>query len=394
MSRTNAPNDAPGATAADYRTRVFRSIDEIGAEAWDTLLPEDEPVQPFVRHAFLSLLERSGCVGTGTGWQPLHFALERDGRLVAAAPLYLKDHSYGEYVFDWAWAEAYQRHGIAYYPKLLSAIPFNPVPGPRLLARDSGARCALAQALISFARRQQMSSLHILFPRASEARALEDAGAMLRHGVQFHWHNAGWPNFDAFLNSLRQDKRKKIRAERRRIQEAGLRFKHLSGTGITESDWRFFHRCYSTTYHLHHSTPYLNESFFIGLGAELAHHSLMIVALEGETPVAASLLMHDGRRLYGRHWGALKHVPMLHFETCYYQAIEYAIEHGFEAIEGGAQGEHKMARGFVPSATVSAHWLAEPAFADAVERFLVREGKAVDGYLHELNERTPFRTSA
>ncbi len=389
---TRTASDPP--KAADYRTRVFRSIAEVGETQWDRLLPVHAQHQPFVRHAFLSLLESTGCVGGDTGWVPLHLGLELEGSLVAAAPLYAKTHSYGEYVFDWAWAEAYQRHGLPYYPKLLSAIPFSPVPGPRLLARDDDSRAALAQALIDFTRSQQLSSLHVLFPDEEDGRCLEQAGAMLRHGVQFHWRNEGWSDFEAFLLSLRQEKRKKIRAERRRIAQSGISFKRLSGHEITEADWQFFYRCYAATYRAHHSTPYLTEAFFRGLGTRLAESSLMIVASEDSVPIAASLLLHDGKRLYGRHWGAMVQRPMLHFETCYYQAIDFAIERGFEAIEGGAQGEHKMARGFAPVPTVSAHWLAEPAFADAVERFLQREGRAVSGYLDELGERTPFRTSA
>jgi predicted N-acyltransferase len=377
---------------ADYRTRVYRSIADIGESQWDLLLPEHARRQPFVRHAFLSLLESTGCVGGETGWLPLHLGIEQAGELVAVAPLYAKTHSYGEYVFDWAWAEAYQRHGLRYYPKLLSAIPFSPVPGPRLLARDDEARDALARAMVDFAGSQGLSSLHVLFPQEKEASSLVAAGATLRHGVQFHWQNEGWRNFDDFLNSLRQDKRKKIRAERRRVADSGISFRRLGGAAITEADWQFFYRCYAATYRAHHSTPYLNEAFFLGLGEQMSEAALMIIASEGSKAIAVSLLLHDGRRLYGRHWGAEVHRPMLHFETCYYQAIEHAIEQGFEAIEGGAQGEHKMARGFVPVRTVSAHWLAEPAFADAVERYLDREGQAISGYMDELSERTPFRS--
>jgi predicted N-acyltransferase len=378
----------------NYRMRTFRSMDEIDSGQWDRLQPDARRPQPFIRHAFLALLERSGCVGGDTGWLPVHLGLEQDGQLVAAAPLYAKLHSYGEYVFDWAWAEAYQRHGLAYYPKLLSAVPFTPVPGPRLLALNETAQKALAQALIDWTRHQRFSSVHVLFPRPEEARRLVAAGMLIRQGVQFHWQNAGWRNFEDFLSSLVQSKRKKIRAERRRVAESGITLERRSGSLIREQDWAFFHKCYTATYRAHHSTPYLTDRFFMGLGEGFADNVLMIIARKGPRPIAASLLLHDGHRLYGRHWGALEHVPFLHFEACYYQAIEHAIEQGFEAIEGGAQGEHKMARGFAPVPTVSAHWLAEPAFADAVERFLAREGQAVDGYLDELTDRLPFRTSA
>lgn len=378
----------------DYRTRVLESISEITAPQWDQLLEASGCIQPFLRHRFLALLEDSACVGAESGWQPCHLAVERAGRIVAVSPLYLKSHSWGEYVFDWAWADAYQRHGLRYYPKALSAIPFTPVPGPRMLAIDRPAGQALAQAMIQFTRAQGLSSLHVLFPSEDEALDLQAAGAMLRRGVQFHWHNAGWSDFGQFLASLRRDKRKKIQAERRRVADTGVRLERLSGHSISEADWRFFYKCYASTYRAHHSTPYLSEGFFLALGEQLPEACLMIIARDGARPIAASLLLQDKERLYGRYWGAIEQVPMLHFEACYYQPIEHAIEHGLRVIEGGAQGEHKMARGFEPVATVSAHWLAEPAFSDAVERFLGREGQAVGAYLDELSERTPFRTSA
>ncbi len=377
--------------AGDYVTRVCSSITEIDPAQWEALRHGD--TQPFLSHTWLALLEESGCVSEETGWRPLHLAVEQHGRLVAAAPLYLKGHSYGEYVFDWAWADAYRRHGRQYYPKLLSAIPFTPVPGSRLLAVNPSAQHALASALIGLARESGVSSLHVLFPQPEEAVLLEAAGAMLRRGVQFHWRNEGWPDFDAFLSSLTQPKRKKIRAERRKVVESGVRFRRLSGRDISENDWEFFCRCYDNTYLEHHSTPYLNRTFFKGLGERMPESVLMVIAERENRPIAASLLLRDQERLYGRYWGALETVPCLHFETCYYQAIEAAIEQGIAVIEGGAQGEHKMARGFSPQPTVSAHWLAEPAFADAVQRFLEREGSAVSGYLDELNDRTPFRST-
>lgn len=382
-------SESPG-EAGDYVTRVCSSITEIDPAQWDALRGGDS--QPFLSHTWLALLERSGCVSDESGWRPLHLLLEQNGSLVAAAPLYLKGHSYGEYVFDWAWADAYRRHGLKYYPKLLSAIPFTPVPGSRLLAANAAAQRALAQALINLARESGVSSLHVLFPKPEEAVLLEEAGALLRRGVQFHWNNGGWPHFEAFLASLTQPKRKKIRAERRKVAESGIRFRRLSGRDISEGDWEFFCQCYDNTYLEHHSTPYLNREFFKGLGEAMPDSVLMVLAEHAGRPIASSLLLRDQERLYGRYWGALETVPCLHFETCYYQAIEAAIEHGIQVIEGGAQGEHKMARGFSPQPTVSAHWLAEPAFADAVQRFLEREGSAMSGYLDELNDRTPFKT--
>ena len=385
------PKTGSDGKAGDYVTRVCSAITEIDPQQWEALRHGD--TQPFLNHHWLALLEQSGCVTEETGWRPLHLVLERNGQLVAAAPLYLKGHSYGEYVFDWAWADAYRRHGLDYYPKLLSAIPFTPVPGMRLLAADAPARKALAQALIELARESGVSSLHVLFPDPEEVQLLESAGAMIRRGVQFHWYNEGWPNFEAFLASLTQPKRKKIRAERRKVAESGVSFRRLSGRDISEADWAFFCRCYDNTYLEHHSNAYLNRAFFNGLGERLPDSVLMVIAERGGKPIASSLLMRDAERMYGRYWGAIENVPFLHFETCYYQAIEAAIDLGIQVIEGGAQGEHKMARGFTPQPTASAHWLAEPAFADAVQRFLEREGQAVSGYLDELNDRTPFKTS-
>ena len=379
---------------SDYRTRLCGSLSEIGRGAWSELLAGEGCEQPFLSWDFLDALERSGCVGADSGWEPCHLTLWRGERLAAAAPLYLKAHSYGEYVFDWAWADAYHRHGLRYYPKLLSAIPFTPVAGPRLLAADAPARAALADALLAHARGSGLSSLHVLFPREDEAAMLESRGAMLRRGVQFRWSNAGFGSFDDFLASLAQPKRKKIRAERRRVAEAGVRLRRVPGSELAERDWAFFERCYAQTYAEHRSTPYLNLGFFLRLGESLPGNVVMVIAERERRPIAASLLLRDRERLYGRHWGALEHVPCLHFEACYYQAIEEAIESGAQAIEGGAQGEHKIARGFLPVQTVSAHWLAEPAFAGAVERFLRREGAMMDGYLDELAERSPFRTGA
>ncbi len=384
-----------GGEGADYRTRICGDLRDIGPQKWDELARAGGDGQPraFLRFDFLDALARTGCIGRGTGWDPRYLTLWRGERLCGAVPLYRKSHSYGEYVFDWAWADAYQRHGLRYYPKLLAAIPFTPVAGPRLLAVDDAARGALARALLEHARASRMSSLHVLFPPPAEARALTDAGMMIRRGVQFHWHNHDYRSFEDFLASLTQPKRKKIRAERRRIAETGLSFRRLAGTDILERHWDFFADCYEATYAAHQSTPYLSREFFLRIGESMPEHLLMVLALDGERPVAASLLVRDADRLYGRYWGAVAAVPFLHFETAYYQAIEAAIELRIGIIEGGAQGEHKMARGFLPHETVSCHWLAEPAFADAVERFLQREGGMIDGYLDELNERSPLRRS-
>jgi uncharacterized protein len=380
--------------AGDYRTRVLDDLSKVPAALWNDLArgPGGGPAQPFVRHEFLRALETAGCVGHQSGWVPRHLLVEDpDGQPCAAVPLYLKSHSYGEYVFDWAWADAYRRSGLRYYPKLLSAIPFTPVCGPRLLARDESARVRAARALLELAAGSGLSSLHVLFPNDDDSSALARQGLLTRRGVQFHWRNAGWPDFDAFLASLSQPKRKKIRAERRKVAESALEIERLHGAAIREADWAFFERCYAATYAAHQSTPYLNLAFFDRIAKSLADHLVLVIARRGQQPIASSLLVMDQERLYGRYWGALESVPCLHFELCYYQAIELAIERKLSVIEGGAQGEHKMARGFEPVQTTSLHWLAEPAFADAVERFLAREGIAIGSYIDELDERSPFR---
>ena len=309
-------------------------------------------------------------------------------------PLYLKTHSYGEYVFDWAWADAYHRHGLTYYPKLLSAVPFTPVSGPRLLAKSKTQRRLLLDAALELAREARASSLHCLFPPPGEAAEMQDCGLMLRHGVQFHWRNQGYADFDAFLATLNHDKRKKIKQERRRVREAGITFEWYPGAAITDALWVFFNRCYRETYRQHHSTPYLNLDFFRAIGRAMPENLVLIVALRERRPIAASLNVHDGRRLCGRYWGALEVHPVLHFETCFYQVIEFCIAQGIAVFEGGAQGEHKMARGLMPVETRSAHWLAHPQFAAAVDEFLARERRGTSLYLDELDERSPFKHCA
>ncbi len=379
---------------ADYRMRLAPELAAESAGAWNALVPPG-PGSVFLRHEWLSALETSGSVGSGTGWQPLHLLLDTsDGQLAGAVPLYAKSHSYGEYVFDWAWADAYRRHGLEYYPKLLSAIPFTPIAGPRLLAapgpHQDGIQRVLCDLLRQQAQRSGVSSAHVLFPLEDAQRCLQAAGWMIRRGVQFHWHNQDFRHFDDFLAALSQPKRKKIRAERRKVNEAGVRCRRLIGSEITSADWAFFVRCYEQTYRDHHSTPYLNLAFFETVAAALPDAFIMIRAELAGQPIAASLLVRDGNRLYGRYWGSLAWVANLHFEVAYYQTIAAAIDLGIAVIEGGAQGEHKMSRGFLPEPTCSAHWLAEPGFADAVDRFLERESMMMSGYMDELNERQPF----
>jgi uncharacterized protein len=375
----------------NYRTHIVSSLSEIGQPAWDGLLAMQGEDNPFHSYAFLDALHESGSACADTGWQPHYIALYDGDMLAAALPLYLKDHSYGEYVFDWAWADAYQRHGLAYYPKLLAAVPFTPVAGPRLLARDDAARAALIDVLQAMQRALDVSSTHILFPPEAHARQLHDAGFLLRSGVQFHWLNEGYADFDAFLATLEQKKRKNIRAERRKVREAGVTLRRVRGRDVTDEEWRFFNRCYRHTYAAHYSTPYLNLDFFRRIGARMPDNILLIVAEREGRPIAASLVIHTQDTLYGRYWGELEHVPCLHFEAAYYQPLEFCIEQGIQTFEGGAQGEHKMARGFLPTRTWSAHWLAHPAFADAIQHFLEREAGGIDEYMSELNERNPFR---
>ncbi len=382
-------------SAGDYRTQTCRSLADIAPGEWDALVDRSQPGAVFVRHAWLAALEASGCVGRGTGWMPAHLLLRTgDGRLVAAAPRYRKFHSFGEYVFDWAWADAFERHGLAYYPKWLVAVPFTPVEGPRLLARDGAAREALASALLAEAIGSGLSSLHVLFPPPGQASRLERDGLMVRHGVQFRWSNRGYHDFDDFLADLAQPKRKKIRAERRRVAQAGVSTERVAGTAITPAHWRLFHACYRNTYAEHGSSPYLNLDFFERIGRDMPEACVLNIASRGGRAIAASMLVRDEDRLYGRYWGALERVDCLHFELAYYQSIEAAIALGLAHVEGGAQGEHKLARGFEAIRTASCHWIAEPAFADAVDAFLRREDAMLDGYLGELHERTPFRAGA
>lgn len=385
----------------DYRTGILSSPAEVPADEWNALLERDAQPTPFLRHEFLDALHVARCAVDETGWSP-HFVTLTDahtGRLAAAAPVYAKQHSYGEYVFDWAWADAYQRNGLSYYPKLLCAVPFTPVQGTRLLAADDDARRRLAATLLAFAEQSDVSSLHVLFPTGDEARLLESMGMMLREGVQFHWVNDGYRDFDEFLGTLEQKKRKNIRAERRKVRDAGVTFRRLTGDMIDDGHWRFFSRCYRQTYREHYSSPYLNLDFFRAIGATMPENLLLVIAEAEGQPIASALAVyrrgkHGGGTLYGRYWGALEHVPCLHFETAYYQLLEFCIEAGLDTFEGGAQGEHKLARGFLPTVTHSAHWLAHPAFSDAVAHFLARETEHIHAYVDELREHDPFRRPA
>jgi hypothetical protein len=365
--------------------RVVDSLAGVDPAEWNALAGP----QPFVRHEFLAALVDTGCACARSGWLPQFLLLRRAGALVGAMPLFAKSHSYGEYVFDWAWAEAHERHGVDYYPKLLCAVPFTPVRGPRLLAVGVPEKKLLIEAARVLAR--DTSSLHVLFPQEDEARLLQEHGLLLRRTVQFHWRNDGYADFGAFLRRLTHARRKNIRQERRKVREAGVSCTWFNGPQIRRQHWEFFDRCYRRTYAEHRSSAYLSLEFFLRLGATLPQHLALLIAERAGRPIASALFLTDGVSLYGRYWGALEHVPLLHFECCYYQAIEYAIARRLQVFEGGAQGEHKLFRGLMPVEAPSAHWLAHPEFARAVESFLEREGAGVARYVDELCEHSPFK---
>ena len=380
----------------DYVIRVHDDVALLDATAWNALLAAQAAPTPFMRHEYLAAMHASGSAVPETGWAPQFITIERDGRLEAAAALYLKSHSYGEYVFDWAWAEAYRRHGLHYYPKLLGAVPFTPVPGTRLLASSGAARQRLVQAIGQFAREARLSSAHVLFGDDADRAAFEAAGWLIRQGVQFHWtQDSARPvtDFADLLARLQRDKRKKIQQERRRVTEQGISFSAHEGTAIDDALWDFFYRCYTLTYQAHHSTPYLTRDFFDRMAQTMPGNWVMFVAKRGGEPIAASLVAidPDTRAAWGRYWGCIETVPCLHFEACYYQPLAWCLAQGYQRFEGGAQGEHKMARGLLPVATGSAHWLRDERFAAAVSDFLASEGQGIEQYVDELRERNPFK---
>jgi predicted N-acyltransferase len=381
----------------DYVTRVFEDMDAIAPADWDALLATQGRPTPFMRHAYLRAMTASGSAVPDTGWALRLFTLWQGEALAAACPVWLKGHSRGEYVFDWAWAEAYERHGLPYYPKAIVASPFTPVPGTRLMARTATERNALLQALTGWCEARGLSSLHVLFGDDTDTAACQQAGLMLRQQVQFHWQNPGWQDFDAFLAGLSQDKRKKIRQERRKVQQAGVVFRAIPGGQASDADWAFVQRCYEQTYWEHGNPPYLQPGFFQAMRSEMADHWLLFIGERAGQPMAMSLigLQRDARGApsvaYGRYWGATERVDCLHFEACYYQPIAWCIAHGVQRFEGGAQGEHKMARALLPVNTASAHWIAHPGFAQAIGRFLEREREGVENYMEALAQHNPLR---
>ena len=366
---------------------LTRNLKDINADQWNALVGD----HPLVRHEFLLALDQADCAVARTGWAPHYLLLHRNELLAGAMPLYVKYHSRGEYVFDTGWAHAFAQHGLEYYPKLLSAIPFTPVPGPRLLALTHADRVLLARQAIELTQQNQLSSLHILFPSNTDRQALQEAGFMFRESVQFHWKNQSYCSLDNFLASLQQQKRKKLNQDRKKAIQAGVSFRWLRGCEITEEILAFFYKCYCRTYMEHGNAPYLNHDFFSRLHDDMPQSLVLVLAEQHGEPIACALNIRSDSTLYGRYWGAIRFISGLHFETCYMQAIEYCIEHQISTFEGGAQGEHKLSRGMLPVKTYSAHWIRDARYADAIADFLARETPAIDSYVDELHEHSPFK---
>lgn len=377
--------------------RFIDSIHTIDAAQWNLLCPAN---YPFVRHGFLAALEASGCISAATGWQPQHLLVVNDGQLVAAMPGYIKTHSYGEYVFDWAWAEAYHRHGFDYYPKWINAIPFTPCSGVRLLCHDPNNvaeyLAAIIPALEIHCAEQELSGWHCLFPDATLSAHFQAQAIQQRLGCQFHWFNRGYIQFDDFLAQMNSRKRKNILKERRQVIEQGFRFIHKTGAQLTPADWDLFYRLYRNTY-LKRSghQGYLSAQFFHLLGVTMSENLVMICAensaVAATGTIAAALFLRDDHTLYGRYWGCQEEYQFLHFETCYYQGIEFAIANQLQRFDGGAQGEHKIARGFEPVLTYSNHWLSSPIFRPAIEQFIAQEADSIRRYADDARTSLPFK---
>ena len=372
------------------QARFHHRIDEIPAAAWNALLPDDHP---FVDHAFLDGLERHGCVDPRTGWQPHHLALYDADRLVAAAPLYLKGNSHGEFVFDWSWANAYAEHGLDYYPKLLCAVPYSPVTGPRLLVGGDSGSAALRHALVDAIRAESvhldLSSAHLNFAPDLDAAAFR-ADWLPRFDWQFHWHNQGWRNFDEFLAALNHKKRKNIRHERARVAQAGVSCEFRHGDELDGDDWHALHDFYLATFDDKGNYPALTLAFFRHLGATMPRRVVAVLCWRNGKLIAGALLLRSATTLYGRYWGCRETVEGLHFEACYYQGIEYCLREGLTTFEPGAQGEHKLARGFLPTRTHSFHWVADKRFRAAIANALKHEARALLDYRDELLAHSPF----
>ena len=377
--------------------KFYSSIADIPSSTWNELF---DSVNPFVQHAFLLALEESGCVSSQTGWQVQHMMLMDEDQPVAVMPLYVKNNSYGEFVFDWGWAEAYERHGLNYYPKLITAIPFSPVAGPRVgvspVADPGEVFAGLLGALHQLAAKHHYSSWHLLFPgQRLQAVLLElkDEGAFLhREAVQFHWYNRDYHGFDDFLATLRSSRRKNVKRERRKVAEQGISMQRKTGSEISDEEWQGFYDCYMSTYRKRSGHDgYLNRDFFDRLRTNMAAQLMLVVARHGDEIVACSLFLFDSRRLYGRYWGALKDFSCLHFETCFYQGIEFCIENDLQDFDPGTQGEHKLMRGFEPVKSASYHWIADERFRLAIADFLNHEKRSTDQYKQQAETFLPYR---
>jgi predicted N-acyltransferase len=376
----------------NHQAKTAASMDEIDAQAWNALAGTD---CPFLRHEFLAALEHTGCVGPGTGWQPSHLTLHDAQGLVGAVPAYRKSHSWGEFVFDFGWAQAYSRVGLSYYPKLVVAVPFSPATGARLLVRPGADHAGVAAELITLIQNQTReggySSAHVLFAQELDRGLLEAAGWLMRRDCQFHWHNQGYADFEAYLASFTAEKRKKTRRERRRCEEAGISFRTLFGPELTPALLDTVYDLHAQTFLRRGNEPYLTREFFTEIAATLGRALMVKLAVVAGRPVAAAIFFWSQQTLYGRYWGADADYHSLHFECCYHQGIEFCIEHGIQSFEPGTQGEHKISRGFGPALTWSAHYIADARFRSAIADFLAREAPAVDAYAQDVAAHTPFR---
>lgn len=383
--------------AARISARLAGSATEIGAADWNACANPQGVADPhpFTRYEFFEALEESGSAATRTGWRPCHIVIDNGGRIEGVLPLYLKNHSQGEYVFDHAWADAFERAGGSYYPKLQASVPFTPVTGKRFLVAGSAnaaqVRAALMAAGTSAVAEIHASSLHITFLTEDEWLSAGEAGYLLRTDQQFHWENRGYANFGNFLADLSSSKRKNLRKERAAVRDAGIEFDWLTGTDITEGAWDYFFACYMDTGSRKWGRPYLTREFFSRIGESMADHVLLIIARNGARPIAGALNFLGEGTVFGRNWGCTEYVPFLHFEACYYQAIDFAIARGFQKVEAGAQGAHKLLRGYMPTPTYSAHFIAHAGLRRAVADYLEREREAVAEHIEELAGQAPFR---
>jgi len=380
--------------SAALDVKIHDRIDEIPAQDWNSLVGDNHP---FLKHEFLHAMEANACVGVNFGWLPRHITVLEDGKIIGAMPLYEKHNSYGEFVFDNAWADAYERSGLRYFPKLVSAIPYTPATGQRLLTtpeRFNEVAAVLTQTALQLGQKSNASSLHFLFPRPDEIDYLESQRYMIRHDCQFHWHNQHYTSFDEFLCTLTNKKRKNIRQERRKVQDAGIVLRQLDGYSASEQDWETWAEFYKNTFDKKWGIATFNLGFFRDIAVTMPDQILLVLAdYRGET-VAGSLMYRSNIALYGRHWGCSEKHDSLHFEACYYQGIEYCIAEGLQLFEPGAQGEHKLARGFLPTLTRSAHWLLDETFKVPIENFVIHEQQAVQAYIAQCQASSPYKKEA